>query len=196
MKNIGLPPGVAYACLAETIVLALEGRFEIFTVGRDIEWNKVKEIYKLGLKHGMKLAAISGHKGVYTDEDIRKVRDLALAARGKMASEGKSEKPSVAKPGTKTVKKEKVGTIGGLSEPPAKKAAAGSGARASKKIAAATGAEPAAEKAAASDNIAPPEADAAGQEPKKIAVKTEKTGTRKKSAAKIKKSAGPAKKNR
>ena len=34
MKNIGLPRGVVYACLAETIVLALEGRFENFTVGR------------------------------------------------------------------------------------------------------------------------------------------------------------------
>ncbi len=83
MKNIGLPPGVAYACLAETIVLALESRFDVFTVGRDIEWSKVKEIYKLGLKHGMKLAAISGHKGVYSEEDIRMVRDLALAARAK-----------------------------------------------------------------------------------------------------------------
>jgi predicted amino acid dehydrogenase len=63
MKNIGLPKGVAYACLAETIVLALEGRFENFTVGRAIEWEKVREIYKLGLKHGMKLAAISGVNG-------------------------------------------------------------------------------------------------------------------------------------
>ncbi len=81
MKNIGLPPKVAYACLAETIVLALEGRFEIFTIGRDIEWEKVREIYKMGLKHGMKLAAISGVNGVFTDEDIDKVRELALAAR-------------------------------------------------------------------------------------------------------------------
>jgi hypothetical protein len=67
MKSIGLPKNVIYACLAETIVLALEGRFEVFTIGRDTEWEKVKEIYKLGLKHGMKLAAISGVKGVYTD---------------------------------------------------------------------------------------------------------------------------------
>ena len=35
MKSIGLPPNVIYACLAETIVLALEGRFEVFTIGRD-----------------------------------------------------------------------------------------------------------------------------------------------------------------
>ena len=81
MKSIGLPPNVIYACLAETIVLALEGRFEVFTIGRDTEWEKVKEIYKLGLKHGMKLAAISGVNGVYTDEAIAKVVALARKAR-------------------------------------------------------------------------------------------------------------------
>ena len=84
MKNIGLPQSVAYACLAETIVLALEGKFEIFTIGRDIEWEKVKEIYKLGIKHGMNLASISGVNGVFTDEDIQKVKQLALEAREKM----------------------------------------------------------------------------------------------------------------
>jgi hypothetical protein len=81
MKTIGLPKNVIYACLAETIVLALEGRFEVFTIGRDTEWEKVKEIYKLGLKHGMKLSAISGVKGVYSDEDIAKVVELAKKAR-------------------------------------------------------------------------------------------------------------------
>jgi predicted amino acid dehydrogenase len=81
MKTIGLPKNVIYACLAETIVLALEGRFEVFTIGRDTEWEKVKEIYKLGIKHGMKLAAISGVKGVYSDEDIAKVVALAKKAR-------------------------------------------------------------------------------------------------------------------
>ena len=81
MKSIGLPPNVIYACLAETIVLALEGRFEVFTVGRDTEWEKVKEIYRLGLRHGMKLAAISGVKGVYSDDDIARVVALARQAR-------------------------------------------------------------------------------------------------------------------
>jgi hypothetical protein len=81
LKSIGLPPNVIYACLAETIVLALEGRFEVFTIGRDTEWPKVKEIYRLGLKHGMKLAAISGVNGVFTDEQIAKVVELAKAAR-------------------------------------------------------------------------------------------------------------------
>ena len=86
MKNIGLPANVAYACLAETVVLALEGRYETFTVGRNIEWEKVKEIYKLGLKHGMRLAVISGVNGPYTADDIARIRELALEARGAIGS--------------------------------------------------------------------------------------------------------------
>lgn len=93
MKNIGLPPGVVYACLAETIVLALEGRFENYTIGRAIEWEKVREIYRLGLKHGMKLAAISGVGGVITDADIARVRKLALAARAGAARPRKPAAP-------------------------------------------------------------------------------------------------------
>jgi predicted amino acid dehydrogenase len=85
MGNIGLPKNIAYACLAETIVLALEHRFETFTIGRNIEWQKVKDIYKLGLKHGMRLAAISGVNGVFSDEDIARVRERAIAARAKAA---------------------------------------------------------------------------------------------------------------
>jgi predicted amino acid dehydrogenase len=81
MRDIGLPDGVVYACLAETIVLALDGRYENFTVGRSISWPKVKEIYRLGLEHGMRLATISGVNGPYTDEDFARVRAAALAAR-------------------------------------------------------------------------------------------------------------------
>ncbi|MFZ4624598.1 MAG: dehydrogenase [Rhodoferax sp.] len=106
MKNIGLPQGVAYACLAETIVLALEGRFENFTVGRAIEWEKVREIYRLGLKHGMKLAAISGVNGPFSDEDIARVRELALAARAPTAALARPAKAVRAKAvRTKAVKK-------------------------------------------------------------------------------------------
>jgi predicted amino acid dehydrogenase len=100
LKYIGLPPNVIYACLAETIVLALEGRFEVFTIGRDTEWEKVKEIYKLGLKHGMKLAAISGANGVYTDDDIARVVALAKEAR-KTWKGGAKKKPAAKKAAAK-----------------------------------------------------------------------------------------------
>jgi predicted amino acid dehydrogenase len=78
MADINLPPGVVYPGLAETVVLALEGRFEVFTVGTSPQWDKVREIYRLGLKHGMQLAAISGVDGIYSDEDIARVREYAL----------------------------------------------------------------------------------------------------------------------
>ncbi len=81
MKGIGLPPNVVPAGLAETIVLALEGRFEAFTLGSQTEWQKVREVYRMGLKHGMQLAAISGVNGVITDEEIARVREEALRAR-------------------------------------------------------------------------------------------------------------------
>jgi len=81
MKDIGLAPGVAYASLAEAVVLALEGRFENFSVGREIEWKKVSEIYKMGLKHGMKLASISGINGPLTDADFQRVAELAKKKR-------------------------------------------------------------------------------------------------------------------
>ena len=94
MKSIGFEDrSVVYACLAETIVLALEGRFENFTLGRNLDWEKVHEIYKLGLKHGMELAAISGVNGVYSDEEIARVRQLALEARKAWPASGKVAKP-------------------------------------------------------------------------------------------------------
>ncbi len=127
MKNIGLPKGVAYACLAETIVLALEGKFENFTVGRAIEWEKVREIYRMGLKHGMKLAAISGVNGPFTDDDIARVRELALAARAKLASKaGASTKRSAARrtsPSRKAVAAKKVAGAGGSRRASASKVA-------------------------------------------------------------------------
>ena len=91
MRDIGLPKGVVYACLAETIVLALEGRYETFTVGRNIEWEKVKEIYRLGLKHGMRLATISGVNGVFTDADLARIRELALERRREAAATAAGE---------------------------------------------------------------------------------------------------------
>ncbi len=82
MKDIGLPHGVAYAGLAETVILALEGRFEDFTKGSNTQWEKVKEIYKLGIKHGMALSSISGVDGPLTQEDISRVKAQALKQRG------------------------------------------------------------------------------------------------------------------
>ena len=120
LKSIGLPKNIIYACLAETIVLALEGRFEVFTIGRDTEWEKVKEIYKLGIKHGMKLAAISGVKGVYSDEDIAKV--VALAKKARLTWKGSGSTASAKAVPKKVVSKKAVAKNAPVKKAPAKKA--------------------------------------------------------------------------
>jgi predicted amino acid dehydrogenase len=79
--DLGLPDNIVYACLGETVLLSLERRYEPFTLGRNLDWEKVKEIYRLAQKHGVKLATIRGHAGYIRDKEIQIVRELALKAR-------------------------------------------------------------------------------------------------------------------
>lgn len=56
--NFGLPPGKAYACMAEAMILALEGRYESYSLGKQIRVEQVREIAALARKHGFRLASI------------------------------------------------------------------------------------------------------------------------------------------
>jgi LPXTG-motif cell wall-anchored protein len=75
--DIGLPPGTAYACLAETALLAMEGRFEDYTLGRNISMERVKEIYRLFKKHQFQIAGLRSHDQFVTDEMVAEKRALA-----------------------------------------------------------------------------------------------------------------------
>lgn len=79
--DIGLPPKTSYACLAETCLLAMEGRFEDYTLGRNIEIGRVKEIYRLFKKHGFKLAGLRSFGKYITEEDVAVKRALAEELR-------------------------------------------------------------------------------------------------------------------
>lgn len=79
--DIGLPPGVAYACLAETALLALAGRFESYTLGRDLDPEKVKEIYRLGKRHGLRLAGLRSFGAWVSGGQIAEKRALAERLR-------------------------------------------------------------------------------------------------------------------
>jgi predicted amino acid dehydrogenase len=65
--DIGLPRGVAYACLAEAALLAMEGRFESFTLGRDVDPERVKEIYRLFRRHRFEIAPLRTFGLLLTD---------------------------------------------------------------------------------------------------------------------------------
>ncbi|MDD4899779.1 MAG: shikimate dehydrogenase [Candidatus Omnitrophica bacterium] len=53
-----LPDDLIYACMAETMILALEGRFENFSLGNDLSTEKTEEITQLAEKHGFRIAEI------------------------------------------------------------------------------------------------------------------------------------------
>jgi fatty aldehyde-generating acyl-ACP reductase len=79
--NFGFPPGKAYACMAETITLALEGRFEDYTLGKDISRQHVEEIATLAAKHGFRLSGFRSFEREVTEEQIETVRQRAHLAR-------------------------------------------------------------------------------------------------------------------
>lgn len=83
--DLGLPPGVSYACLAETALLAMEGRFESFTLGRDLRLDRIQEIYRLFRMHDFRIAPLRSHGKLLTDGDFAHKRDMAAALRSDLA---------------------------------------------------------------------------------------------------------------
>ncbi|MCM2309779.1 MAG: hypothetical protein NDI84_00120 [Steroidobacteraceae bacterium] len=75
--NIGLPPHVSYACLAEAALLAMEERFECFTLGRDVQPARVKEIYRLFRRHQFQIAPLRTFGQLLTDELVAEKRARA-----------------------------------------------------------------------------------------------------------------------
>jgi len=72
-----LPENVAYACLAETALLTLEGKYISFTLGREMDIEKVKEIGEIGRKHGFKLCGIRSFGRILEDDEIEEIRKRA-----------------------------------------------------------------------------------------------------------------------
>ena len=79
--NFGFPPGKAYACMAETMALALEGRFEDYTLGKHITRARVDEISAIAKKHGFRLSGFRSFEKEVTQEQIEAVRRNARQRR-------------------------------------------------------------------------------------------------------------------
>jgi predicted amino acid dehydrogenase len=75
--NFGFPPRTAYACMAETMILALEDRCESFSLGRDLSLDRVNEIAALAHKHGFRLAGFRSFERQVTDDYIQSVKKAA-----------------------------------------------------------------------------------------------------------------------
>lgn len=75
--NFGFPPRMAYACMAETMALALEGRYESYTLGKHITVEQVETIANLAAKHGFKLGGFRSFERAVTPEQIDRVKQAA-----------------------------------------------------------------------------------------------------------------------
>jgi len=79
--DFGFPPRKAYACMAETMALALEQRYEDYTIGKDITMAQAGEIGEIAARHGFKLSGFRSFEQPVTDAQIAAVRERAAANR-------------------------------------------------------------------------------------------------------------------
>ena len=72
--NFGFPPGTVMACMAETMILALENRYESFTLGRDLTVEQVDEIAALAVKHGFRTTGFRSFERALTEQEVERIR--------------------------------------------------------------------------------------------------------------------------
>jgi len=72
--NFGFPPKMAYACMAETMALALDQRYESYTLGKDITLSQVRTIDKIATRHGFVLGGFRSFERAVSDEEIAFVK--------------------------------------------------------------------------------------------------------------------------
>lgn len=75
--NFGFPPRMAFACMAETMALALESRYEDYTIGKDITIAQAQEIDGIAGRHGFRLGGFRSFEHEVSAETIALVRERA-----------------------------------------------------------------------------------------------------------------------
>lgn len=79
--NFGFPPKMAYACMAETMALALDQKYESYTLGKDIKLSQVVTIDKIADKHGFKLGGFRSFERAVTDQEIAQIKAFSQPNR-------------------------------------------------------------------------------------------------------------------
>ena len=73
--DFGFPAKTAYACMAETMILALEGRYENFTLGRNLSVEQVDEIAHLAAVNGFRVDGLRSFERAITKEQIARIKE-------------------------------------------------------------------------------------------------------------------------
>jgi predicted amino acid dehydrogenase len=79
--NFGFPPKMAYACMAETMALALEGRLESYTLGKNIQLSQVHTIDRIATRHGFELGGFRSFERAITESEIESIRAYSQLVR-------------------------------------------------------------------------------------------------------------------
>jgi predicted amino acid dehydrogenase len=77
--DFGFPPKMAFACMAETMALAMEGRYEDYSVGKDLTAEHALEIGAICARHGFRLGGFRTFEKPVTAEHVVRVRERAQA---------------------------------------------------------------------------------------------------------------------
>lgn len=75
--SFGFPSGTAYACMSETMALALDGRYESFTLGKEVSVSQVDEITAICRRHGFVIDGFRSFERAVSGEEIARIRARA-----------------------------------------------------------------------------------------------------------------------
>jgi fatty aldehyde-generating acyl-ACP reductase len=81
--DFGLPEHLCYPCMAEPMILALERRYQDYSLGKDFQPEKIREMIRLGARHGFEIAALTSQERLISSEEIRKVKSRVQGKKKK-----------------------------------------------------------------------------------------------------------------
>lgn len=79
--DYGLPPHLTFGCMAETMILTLEGHFQNYSLGRDLTVEQVDKIADMGQRHGFRLAGFRSFDRAISGQDIETIKKNAYQKR-------------------------------------------------------------------------------------------------------------------
>lgn len=86
--DFGFPKNTAYACMSETMMLALENRAESFTIGKDVSEKQVMETIEMAKRHGFTLSGFRSFEKALSPENIERVKAAVKRKREEIAKVG------------------------------------------------------------------------------------------------------------
>jgi predicted amino acid dehydrogenase len=82
--DFGFPPGMAFACMAETMMLALEGYDRHYSLGKNISLAQVQTMSELAARHGFNVCGFRSFERSISSERIDQIRYKAYQKQAQL----------------------------------------------------------------------------------------------------------------